>query len=95
MGYYIFMKNYGHTICVKTKDWNSKIKDVLEWSRGNYDVDMIIKNPESIDFTDNWMLESKEEFLEELEVNRASYWWDESEEEIEANIEFIESILSE
>lgn len=29
MEYYIFMKNYGHTICVKTKDWNSKLKTLL------------------------------------------------------------------
>lgn len=56
---------------------------------------MVVKNPESIEFENVWTLESKEEFLEELEINRIAYGWDDSEEEVESNIKLIESILLE
>ena len=93
MKYYVFMENYGHTLCVKVNDYNEKIKELLEWARQPYDVSVVVKNPESIELNNELMLDTKEYFLGEINVNRVSFCWDESEDEIEENIKLIESIL--
>jgi hypothetical protein len=96
MEYYVFLENYGHTICIKTKEYNDKVKEMLEWSRAPYDVAIVVKNPESVVFDRISMLDTKEEFLEELDTQRRfSGFWEEDENEIERNIKFIESILVE
>lgn len=95
MSYYVFMKSYGDLVCVRTKEYNQKVKEHLEWAYETFYVEVVIKNPESIEFDRKSMFETKEELLKDLADYRATNCWDDSEEEIEKSISFIESILAE
>lgn len=95
MSYHVIMNSYGHLVCVRTKEYNQKVKELLEWGYGAYYVEAVIKNPESIEFEKESTIETKEELLRDLADYRENNCWDDSEEEIEKNISFIESVLAE
>lgn len=95
MRFYIVLNSYGHVFVIETKEYNEKVKKLLEWGYDSYLVEVIIKNPDSVEFECGVTLETKADIIKELESNRMSHYWDESKEKIEENIECIKSFLVE